>query len=133
MSLWKSTLLTVLLLFQFGSAQEKYRPKFHFTPPANWMNDPNGLVYSDGEYHLFYQHNPEGIRWGHMSWGHAVSRDLVRWEHLELALPELPDLMAFSGSVVVDETNSAGFGKKAMIALYTGYRPSDGHQAQYLA
>ncbi len=128
--------LTFCLLFfstPFATAQEKYRPQFHFTPPANWMNDPNGLVYFDGEYHLFYQYNPFGIRWGHMSWGHAVSKDLVTWEHLPVALPELDDFMAFSGSVVVDETNSAGFGKNALVALYTGYRPSNGHQAQYLA
>lgn len=114
-------------------AEEKYRPQLHFTPPANWMNDPNGLVFFDGEYHLFYQHNPFGNRWGHMSWGHAVSRDLLEWEHLPVAIPEQDGLMAFSGSVVVDKTDSAGFGKDTLIALYTGYRPDSGHQAQYLA
>lgn len=126
-------ILCLISLAAFVSAQERYRPQFHFTPTANWMNDPNGLVYFDGEYHLFYQHNPFGTRWGHMSWGHAVSKDLVKWEHLPIALPELDDLMAFSGSVVVDKTNSAGFGENTLVALYTGHRPSNGHQAQYLA
>src|SRR5688572_32745356 len=81
---------------------EPFRPQYHFTPAKNWMNDPNGCVFHDGEWHLFYQYNPEGDTWGHMSWGHAVSKDLVRWEHLPLALREENGIMIFSGSAVVD-------------------------------
>ncbi|HJR80002.1 MAG TPA: glycoside hydrolase family 32 protein [Anaerolineales bacterium] len=101
------------------------RPRYHFTPPQNFMNDPNGLVFYEGEYHLFYQHNPFGEVWGHMSWGHAVSRDLVQWEHLPVALYEEDDIMIFSGSAVVDWKNTSGFGKDEnppLIAIYTGHR-----------
>ncbi len=115
---------------------EPFRPQFHFTPQKNWMNDPNGLVYFDGEYHLFYQYNPFGDRWGHMSWGHAVSRDLVHWEHLPVALPEEDGVMIFSGSAVVDVHNSSGFGhdgQPPLVAIYTGKRNEDNRQYQCLA
>ncbi len=115
---------------------ERYRPQYHFTPPQNWMNDPNGLVYYDGEYHLFYQYNPLGNVWGHMSWGHAVSRDLLHWTHLPVAIPEAGKLMAFSGSAVVDWPNTSGFGrdgKPPLVALYTGHVDWGDHQSQYLA
>ena len=107
---------------------ELYRPQFHFTPEKNWHNDPNGLVYYDGEYHLFYQYNPHGKEWGYMHWGHAISTDLVHWEHLPVAL--YPDensedkerCTAFSGSAIVDENNLLGKQKgeeKTLVAFYT--------------
>ena len=94
------------------------------------MNDPNGLVYHDGEYHLFCQYNPFGDKWGHMSWGHAVSNDLVEWRHLPLALAEQGEIMMFSGSAVIDFANTSGFGKDGqppMIAIYTGHREQTKH------
>jgi len=102
--------------FEYG---ETYRPRFHFSPEYGWMNDPNGMVYLDGEYHLFYQYNPYGAMWGNMHWGHAVSTDLVSWTYLPT--PIAPDTLGaiFSGSAVIDVNNSAGFGKNAMVAIFT--------------
>ncbi|MCB1129981.1 MAG: glycoside hydrolase family 32 protein, partial [Verrucomicrobiae bacterium] len=121
-------------LCSFALAAEPFRPGFHFTPADRWMNDPNGMVFHDGEYHLFYQFNPFGDTWGHMSWGHAVSRDLVSWKHLPVAIPEKDGIMAFSGSAVVDLRNTSGFGSAEnppLVAIFTGHR--DGRQDQRLA
>ena len=101
---------------------ETYRPQFHFSPKINWTNDPNGMVFYKGEYHLFFQHNPSGINWGNMTWGHAVSPDLLHWEQLPNAIE--PDKLGtiFSGSAVVDWDNTAGFQKgdeKTLVAIYT--------------
>ena len=96
-----------------------YRPSYHFTPLYGWMNDPNGMVYKDGEYHLYFQYNPYGSKWGNMHWGHAVSKDLLHWEHLDPAIARDPVGHIFSGSSVVDKRNTAGYGKDAIIALYT--------------
>ncbi|MBN2640004.1 MAG: glycoside hydrolase family 32 protein, partial [Bacteroidales bacterium] len=105
---------------------EKYRPQFHFSPEAHWMNDPNGMVYYEGEYHLFYQYYPNATVWGPMHWGHAVSSDLVTWDHLPIAL--YPDSLGyiFSGSTVVDTANSSGLkigDEDPLVALFTYSNP----------
>jgi len=111
---------------------ETYRPQLSYTSAKNWMNDPNGLVYHDGEYHLFYQYNPNGNTWGDMSWGHAVSTDLLHWNELPVALSAEKDAggkltqMFFSGSAVVDTNNTSGLGSAgnpAMVAIYTSVYP----------
>ena len=115
--------------------KELYRPRFHFSPSVNWCNDPNGLVYNNGEYHLFYQYNPFGNVWGHMTWAHASSKDLLHWKHLPIAIAEEKDTMIFSGTCVVDKNNTSGFGKKGkapMVAVYTGHIENK-NQSQHLA
>lgn len=106
---------------------EPHRPQFHFSPREKWMNDPNGMVYYEGEYHLFYQYYPDSTIWGPMHWGHAVSRDMVHWQHLPVAL--YPDSLGyiFSGSAVVDWKNTSGFGKDGrppLIAIFTYHDPN---------
>lgn len=114
---WKGIGLTDT--FDYVDRETKYRPAYHHAPLYGWMNDPNGMVYKDGVWHLYYQYNPYGSKWQNMTWGHSVSSDLVSWEHLPLAIR--PDGLGsvFSGSSVIDHDNTAGFGKDAVIALFT--------------
>lgn len=110
------------------------RPTYHYAPASNWLSDPNGLVHHQGEWHLFYQYNPHGEDWGHMSWGHAVSPDLCNWTELPPALLEDDRFMIFSGSAVSDPEDTAGFGKDALLAIYTGAQLGEHPlQAQCLA
>jgi beta-fructofuranosidase/levanase len=121
-----------LCAFGAVSAQsytELYRPQYHFTPEKNWMNDPNGLIYHNDIYHLFYQYNPGGATWGAMSWGHATSKDLIHWEHQPVALlargyPDAITEMFFSGTAVADVDNTSGFGGNGstpLVAMYTSF------------
>jgi fructan beta-fructosidase len=127
-------LLLLSILYLNIAAQtytEQHRPQFHFSPPKAWMNDPNGMVFFEGEYHLFYQYYPDDTVWGPMHWGHAVSRDMVHWEHLPIALA--PDTLGyiFSGSAVIDWNNTSGFGngkKPPMVAMFT-YHNMEGEKA----
>src|SRR5437763_377667 len=105
---------------------ELYRPQFHFSPKEHWMNDPNGLVYNEGTYHLFFQYYPGATVWGPMHWGHATSKDLVHWQEQPIAL--YPDSLGyiFSGSAVVDVNNTSGFGKDGkipLVAIFTHHNP----------
>jgi sucrose-6-phosphate hydrolase SacC (GH32 family) len=106
------------------SEEEKYRPSFHFTPQKNWMNDPNGMFFLNGQFHLYFQYHPESSVWGPMHWGHATSKDLIRWEEHPIAL--FPDDLGtiFSGSAVVDHLNTTGFGSlenPPIVAMYTNH------------
>lgn len=110
--------------------KEKYRPLYHHTPAYGWMNDPNGMFYKDGVWHLYFQHNPYGSTWGNMHWGHSTSTDLVHWQYEGDAL--LPDAWGtvFSGSAVVDTDNTAGFGPGTIVAFYTSAKPTPWGDAQ---
>jgi len=120
--LFVTMIIALSLAAQVGN--ELYRPTFHFTPSYNWMNDPNGLVYYNGKYHMFYQYNPYGLQPAeNKSWGHAVSLDMINWEEKPIAIPVKDGVMAYSGSVVVDWNNTSGFGVNGippLVAIYTG-------------
>ncbi len=105
--------------FDTTNRELQFRPVFHHTPLYGWMNDPNGMFYKDGEWHLYYQLNPYGSKWQNMTWGHSSSKDLIHWEHQPIAIRQNALGSVFSGSSVIDHNNTAGFGEDAVIALYT--------------
>lgn len=115
-------------------ALEPLRPRAHFTPPQGWMNDPNGLVYFDGEYHLFYQYYPDDLQWGPMHWGHAVSTDLIHWQHRDIALFPDDDGMCFSGSAIADHHDRSGLfdGRPGLLAFYTAHRVTGDGETDYV-
>ncbi|MGN8072470.1 glycoside hydrolase family 32 protein [Mucilaginibacter sp. SG564] len=127
-------------------AQEKvvptpqWRPVYHFTPSTNWTNDPNGLIFLNGEFNLYYQHNPFENKWGHMSWGHATSKDLISWKHFPVAIPEIvtkdTTTWIYSGSAVLDKNNTSGFGKNGkppLVAIFTADQPKQKKESQFIA
>ncbi len=122
--------LALALLLEAQPYTEQYRMQYHFSPERNWINDPCGMVYLDGTYHLMYQYNPHGADWGNMSWGHATSTDLIHWQEHDVALYNDSQGAIFSGGAVVDYQNTAGFGDSAMVAIYTS---AGTHQKQSLA
>ena len=129
---------TNLLAQQSGISTPQWRPLYHFTPLKNWTNDPNGLIYINGVFNLYNQQNPFENKWGHMSWGHATSTDLVHWNHLPIAIPETIDkdtTWIFSGSAVLDKNNTSGFckTKNCIIAVYTAHQPNLEKESQYIA
>jgi len=134
-------LSTVATHAQDEAPTPQYRPRYHFTPEKNWTNDPNGPIWYKGEYLLYNQQNPFENKWGHMSWGHATSKDLLHWNHLPVAIPEMIDkakgdtVWIFSGSAVWDEHNTSGFGKDGgcLVAIYTGHQPNLKKESQWIA
>ncbi|MEO9005123.1 MAG: glycoside hydrolase family 32 protein [Ginsengibacter sp.] len=140
-------LLLCVLISESIFAQEtktptpQWRPVYHFTPLKNWTNDPNGLIYIDGVYHLYNQQNPYENKWGHMSWGHAISTDLVHWKHLPLAMPEAisnrrkDTTWRYSGSAVLDQNNTSSLCKNGacIVAIYTAHQPDLKKESQYIA
>jgi fructan beta-fructosidase len=142
----KLSCLFVIALTINGFAQNgakptpQWRPLYHFSPPANWTNDPNGLIFLNGKFNLYYQHNPLENKWGHMSWGHATSTDLVNWKNLPVAIPEIISndtvTMIYSGSAVLDKNNTSGFGSiqhPAIVAIYTADMPKQHKESQFIA
>jgi len=127
---WKNQLITItgavpssfledIHLSEHLPAKPESRPKYHFTPTSGWINDPNGLVYKDGIYHLFFQHNPFHVEWGNMSWGHAISKDLLHWKQLEDVMFPDEDGTIFSGCAIINERGLLGLPKDALIFFYT--------------
>ncbi|MEN0055747.1 MAG: glycoside hydrolase family 32 protein [Mucilaginibacter sp.] len=139
-----SALLIVLGLSsnaqQSTTPTPQWRPVYHFSPPTNWTNDPNGLIVLNGEFQLYYQHNPFENKWGHMSWGHATSTDLISWKSLPVAIPEVlskdTTTWIYSGSVVNDKNNTSGFGTKGkgpLVAIFTADQPKQKKESQFIA
>lgn len=138
------TLLLLAVITSFAQEKEtptpQWRPAYHFSPPQNWTNDPNGLIYLNGVFNLYYQYNPFENKWGHMSWGHATSKDLLNWNNLPVAIHEVVSkdttTWIYSGSAVLDKYNTSGFGKNGkapIVAIFTADQPKQKKESQYIA